>query len=88
MMKTNRLSGTALAIASVLMSGCRCFPESSFDLAKESRPPKWMAVPPRLTRANVSITMDYYVQPWSRDAQFILKDEQKELLTTGCSWNF
>jgi hypothetical protein len=47
----------ALAISASAIVGCEYFPESTFELASESRLPKWIALPPGLTRADVSITM-------------------------------
>jgi hypothetical protein len=63
-----------LAIAGLAMVGYRWFPESTFELASESRLPKWITIPSGLTRADVSITMSYYVMPWGRSATFILQD--------------
>jgi hypothetical protein len=60
--------------------GCEWFPESTFELASESRLPKWITLPPGLTRADVSITMNYYVKPWGRSATFILKDKKGQVL--------
>ena len=60
--------------------GCDYFPESSFQLANESRLPKWITLPSGLTRADVSITMNYYVKPWGRTAQFILRDEEGRIV--------
>ena len=54
-------------------------PESSFELASESRLPKWITLPPGLTRANVSLTMSYYSFPWGR-AQFILRDAHEHVI--------
>lgn len=39
------------------MSGCL---ESSFDLAPESRLPRWFEVPEGTTRSELRVTMDYY----------------------------
>ena len=61
--------------------GCEWFPESTFELASESRLPKWIALPPGLTRADVSITMSYYNKPWGWDTTFILKDKKGKVLT-------
>jgi len=61
--------------------GCEYFPESTFDLASESRLPKWITLPPGLTHADVIITMNYYVKPWGRSATFILKDKKEQVLT-------
>jgi hypothetical protein len=70
----------ALAISSSEI-GCEWFPESTFELASESRLPKWITLPPGLTRADVSITMSYYVMPWDRSAIFIARDNKGHVLT-------
>jgi hypothetical protein len=59
--------------------GCKWFPESTFELATESRLPKWITLPPGLTRADVSITMSYYVMPWGRSATFILRNTKGQI---------
>ena len=69
-----------VAISCCLMVGCEYFPESTFELARESRVPKWFTLPPELTRADVSITMSYYTKPWGRSAKFTLRDKQKKIL--------
>jgi hypothetical protein len=61
--------------------GCEWFPESTFELASESRLPKWITLPPGLTRADVSITMSYYVKPWGRTSTFLLKDTKGQVRT-------
>jgi len=61
--------------------GCEWFPESTFELASESRLPKWITLPPGLTRADVSVTMSYYTAPWGRSATFKLKDTKGKVLT-------
>jgi hypothetical protein len=62
--------------------GCEWFPESTFELASESRLPKWISLPPGLTRADVSITMSYYVKLWGgRTSTFILKDTKGQVRT-------
>src|SRR5208337_448383 len=71
----------ALTISGSAIVGCEYFPESTFELASESRLPKWITLPPGLTRADVSITMSYYVKPWGRSAIFILQDTKKRKLT-------
>jgi hypothetical protein len=65
----------ALTILCSVIVGCEYFPESTFELASESRLPKWITLPPGLTRADVSITMNDYVELWGgRTATFILRD--------------
>jgi hypothetical protein len=61
--------------------GCEWFPESTFELASESRLPKGITLPPGLIRADVSITMSYYVMPWGRSAIFILRDTKRQIRT-------
>jgi hypothetical protein len=61
--------------------GCEYFPESTFELASESRLPKWTTLPPGLTRADVSITMSYYIKPWGSSAIFMLKDTKGQIRT-------
>jgi hypothetical protein len=61
--------------------GCERFPEASFELASESRLPKWITLPPGLTRADVSITISYYVMPWGRSATFVLRDTKGQIRT-------
>ena len=69
----------ALAILGSTTGGCDWFPESTFELASESRLPKWIVLPPGLTRADVSISMSYYVMPWGRSAIFTLRDSKKQM---------
>ncbi len=50
-----------LAIAGSVIVLSEWIPESTFELASESRLPKWITLPPGLTRADVSTTMSYYI---------------------------
>ena len=74
------LWGVALTISGCAIIGCEYFPESTFTLASESRLPRWMALPPGLTRADVSVNMSYYVKPWGGSATFILRDKKGQVL--------
>ena len=60
--------------------GCEWFPESTFELASESRPPKWITIPSGLARADVSLTMSYYSLPWGGRAMFTLRDAKGRIL--------
>jgi hypothetical protein len=71
----------ALAISGSVMVGCEWFPEATFELASESRLPKWITLPPGVTRADVSLTMSYYVMPWGRRSTFILQDRGGKIRT-------
>jgi hypothetical protein len=70
----------AIPTMCLLLIGCEYFPESSFELARESRLPKWFTLPPELSRSDVTVTMDYYVKSSGRTATFILRDMKKRKL--------
>lgn len=74
------LFGAVVTVLAATAIGCKYFPESTFQLASESRLPKWITLPPGLTRADVSITMSYYITPWGRSAVFILRDPNGKIL--------
>ena len=86
MVKVNRrierilLVCAALIILSSATIGCEYFPESTFELANESRLPKWFSLPAGLTRSDVSVTMNYYVKPWGRTATFVLHDAKDHVI--------
>jgi hypothetical protein len=63
-----------------LAIGCESPPESTFELASESRLPKWITLPAGMTRANVSLTMNYHVWPWGRSATFVLRSKKGQVL--------
>jgi hypothetical protein len=71
----------ALTISTSAIVGCEYFPESTFELARESRLPKWITIPPGLTRDDVSITMSLYDSLWGSDVKFTLQDKKKKTLT-------
>jgi hypothetical protein len=71
------LVGAGLIILTLTINkGCEYLPESTFRLASESRLPKWLKIPPKLTRADVSITMSYYNVLWGGRAVFVLQDKK------------
>ena len=65
-------TATALTFGAFAMTGCSYFPESSFTLAEESRLPKWFVLESGQTRADVKVTMDYYLDHSGRTATFTL----------------
>jgi hypothetical protein len=87
MIKVNRriektlLFFVALTISCYAIVGCEYIPESTFELASESRLPKWITLPPGHTRADVSITMSLYDSLWGSDVKFILQDAKGKTLT-------
>lgn len=68
------LIGALLAVSTIWMAGCDYFPESTFQLAKESRLPKWFTLQPGNKRSEVSLTMSYFITPWGPRAKFLLLD--------------
>ncbi len=72
-----KLSIPILAAMCLCFLGCDFFPESMFELAPESRLPRWFVLPSRLARSDVSVTMKYYIKSTGRDATFTLKDLKK-----------
>lgn len=76
----HRLFITILAAACLSLLGCDSLPESSFELARESRLPKWFTLPSGLSRSDVTVTMSYYVKASGRIATFTLLDAKKQKL--------
>jgi hypothetical protein len=66
----------AACISVCVTTGCI---ESTFNLADESRLPKGIAIPPGLTRADVSLTLDYHTLG---KAKFTLRDLNGKKLAT------
>lgn len=61
----------ALLISFLPMVGCR---ESTFNLANDSRLPRWVTLPPGVARADVSIALDYYTSLGGDDAKVTLRN--------------
>jgi hypothetical protein len=66
----------AVCISACAINGCI---ESTFNLASESRLPQGVTIPPGLTRADVSVTLDFYTMG---QAKFTLRDKTGKELTT------
>jgi hypothetical protein len=62
----------ALLATCLLQISCMLFPEASFQLAPQSRLPRWFTLPPGLSRSDVSVTMSYFTSPSGRTAKFVL----------------
>jgi hypothetical protein len=73
-----RPSFAFVAVAALSLSSCGLFPEASFHLAPSSRLPRWIVIPPGLSRDQVSVTMDYYLSPLGRTATFRLYDSHNQ----------
>lgn len=57
-----RLNKVQIAIVVLFMTAAGCA-ESNFDISKESRLPKWFAIPAGMTRADLTVKLDYYSLP-------------------------
>ena len=68
-------------LIAVCLCGCRFFPESMFQLAPESRLPRWFTVPKGLSRGDVTVTMYCYVGPLGRSSTFWLLDRNGNTLS-------
>jgi len=89
----NLISGALLAILCFTSIGCEYFPESTFNLASDSRLPKWISIPSGLKRNSISVTMSYYGDPSGRRAIFRVTDANGHLLqqikgVVGCNEPF
>jgi hypothetical protein len=69
-----------VAFVGIGMTGCEYFPESTFQLAPDSRLPKWITLPPGIARTQVSIEMNYYSNLWGSDTTFVLRDAKHQTL--------
>jgi hypothetical protein len=72
-----------LFLAAILLSGCclltGCL-ESSFQLSDKSRLPVWINPPPTVKRQDVSLTLNYYSNPFGPNAKFILRNRRGDIL--------
>ena len=73
----------ALIISGSAIVGCEYFPESTFELASESRLPKWIILQPGLTRDHVSIMMSYYDSLWGNNVKFTLHGTTEQIKVYG-----
>jgi hypothetical protein len=87
--RTKYLWITLAMMLALTYVGCRVFPESTFQLDKASRLPRWLPLPSDVARADVTVTMNYYSYPWGSRAGFLMKDHAMHSLqrtegSTGC----
>lgn len=77
----SKASRTVLALGLLIglcfLSGCL---ESSFQLSKTSRLPVWFKLPMGLTRNDVSVTLNYYSNPFGANTKLIFKDKDGKVL--------
>ena len=67
-----------LVVTYSALHGCSQLPESTFELARESRLPKWFTLPIGKTRSEVSVTMTYYIGTSGRKSKLLLLDAKKQ----------
>lgn len=77
---THRILIATFAAACLSLFGCERLPESSFEIARESRLPRWFSLPPGLSRSDVTVVMNYYVKSSGRTSTFILLDSKRQKL--------
>lgn len=77
MRQLTALFATILCTSCCLLSGCL---ESSFQLSDASRLPIWIKLPPTIKRQEISLTLNYYSNPFGPNARFILKNQRGETL--------
>ena len=70
----------AVPISACAMNGCL---ESSFRLASDSRLPQGLPIPPGLTRAEVSVRIDYWTIPYHATITLRDKNGRKITAVTG-----
>src|ERR1700730_4855841 len=68
------------AIVGIALNGCGFFPEATFTLAPESRLPSWFKLPTEQSRANVTVSMSYFVQANVRIARFVIYGSHGETI--------
>jgi hypothetical protein len=78
---SNKLIRKCLLASALILTGlalgCRYFPESTFQLANDSRLPKWITSPPGVKRQDEEVEMSYYIKPWGRSASFALQNDKR-----------
>jgi hypothetical protein len=57
------------AVVGMALNGCGFFPEATFALSPASRLPSWFKLPPGNSRADITVSMSYYVQSNGRVAR-------------------
>lgn len=72
----------ALFVGCLVMLYLYDLPESSFDLASDSRLPRWIDMPPGSTRANLDVTLSYYLTPRPGTARYTLNQKDKKFAKT------
>jgi hypothetical protein len=70
------------AIAGMVLNGCGLFPEATFTLSPTSRLPSWFKLPPGYSRADVTVTMSYFVLPNGPIARLKMSSTRGETISS------
>jgi hypothetical protein len=73
MTASKRIVIGAAVVVGLLYFLWRLFPESIFQLAPDSRLPKWFESPSGMTRDQLSVTMTYYISPFGATSEFTMR---------------
>lgn len=80
-MKSMRKAALILLVVTlIVLGGCGQKSESTFDLAPESRLPKWFTLPTGKSRSDVSVAMSYYIDSAGRKSKLTLLDSKKQTI--------
>src|SRR5438034_1179863 len=63
-----------------LIHACSRLPESIFELAQDSRLPKWFTLPAGFSRNDARVTLTYYVGQSGWTAEAILADNERRTI--------
>jgi hypothetical protein len=66
--RTNVLLALSQLTVFMALSACARLPESSFELAPDSRLPKWFTLPTGVSRSDVHLTLTHYASEPSAEA--------------------
>jgi hypothetical protein len=73
MTASKRIAIGAAVVVGFLYFLWRLFPESIFQLAPDSRLPRWFELPSGLRRDQLSVTMTYFISPLGATSEFTMR---------------
>ena len=71
--------GSLILLILFALGGCRYYPEATFELAKQSRLPRWFESYVSADGGEFHVEMNYYVEPGGKVAEFLLKDKNNKV---------
>src|SRR6266446_8009315 len=69
------------AVVGMALNGCGFFPEATFTLSPASRLPSWFKLPPGYSRADVTVSMSYFVLSNGSIARFKMSTTRGETIS-------